>query len=278
MTTPIALTIAGSDSSGGAGIQADLKTFAALEVYGASVLTALTAQNTLGVQGVLVTPPDFIGQQIDSVFSDLMVGAVKTGMLGDSATIAAVVAGLARHRRCPLVVDPVMVATSGDALIADTAVAHAIAELIPRADLITPNLPEAARLLSEAVADSETAMQRQAEKLFKLGCGAVLIKGGHAAGDSAVDIFFDGQEMRRLSSPRLATRHTHGTGCTLSAAIAAGLAKGLPLVQAVTLGKGFVTAAIAAADGLGIGQGHGPVSHVSGGAWFRMAGQHSPDP
>ncbi len=269
MPIPIALTIAGSDSSGGAGIQADLKTFAALEVYGASVITALTAQNTRGVQGVHVTPPSCIGAQIDSVFTDMAIGAVKTGMLGDGATIEAVVAGLARYPRVPLVVDPVMVATSGDPLIIDSAIALVRTLLIPRADLITPNLHEAARLLGEPMAQTEAEMGGQAARLLLLGPAAVLIKGGHGTGDEAVDIFHDGSGVHRLASPRLPTRNTHGTGCTLSAAITAGLAQGLSMLAAVALGKGFIAAAIAAADALGVGQGAGPVNHGAGGRWFR---------
>lgn len=265
----IALTIAGSDSSGGAGIQADLKTFAALEVYGASVVTALTAQNTLGVQAVHVAPPRVIGAQIDSVLGDLAVGAIKTGMLGDTATVEAVVAGLARHPPLPLVVDPVMVATSGDVLLADDAIAAVRRLLIPGARLITPNLPEAARLLGSAVAVSEDEMRRQAEQLHGLGPMAVLVKGGHGASAEAVDILFDGREMLRLAAPRIATPHTHGTGCTLSAAIAALLARGLPLAESVRTAKGFLTEAIRAGAGQSIGHGRGPVDHLAGGRWWR---------
>ncbi|MFE1598700.1 bifunctional hydroxymethylpyrimidine kinase/phosphomethylpyrimidine kinase [Methylobacterium sp. ID0610] len=261
--TPIAVTIAGSDSGGGAGIQADLKTFSALGVYGASVVTALTAQNTLGVQGIHDVPPDFVARQIASVFDDLAVAAVKIGMLSRAAVIAAVAAGLARHAPgVPVVLDPVMVATSGDRLLADDAVAALRVDLIPRAALITPNLPEAAVLLGEAVATDEAAMLAQGRRLLALGPGAVLMKGGHGAGAESVDLLIGpGETVMRLGGPRLATRNTHGTGCTLSAAIAAGLARGLALPEAAGAAKAYLAAALAAADRLSIGRGHGPVHH-----------------
>jgi hydroxymethylpyrimidine/phosphomethylpyrimidine kinase len=267
MTAPVAVTIAGSDSGGGAGIQADLKTFSALGVYGASVIAALTAQNTRGVTGIHDVPADFIAAQIDAVFSDLAVGAVKIGMLSRPAAIAAVSAGLARHGASNVVLDPVMVATSGDRLIAADAVAILRTELIPRALLITPNLPEAAALLDEPVAASEAEMAAQARRLLDLGPRAVLIKGGHGAGDESVDLLVEAEAELRLTAPRVATRNTHGTGCTLSSAIAASLAKGEPLAEAVRAAKRYITAAIAAADTLGIGHGHGPVHHFH--AWWR---------
>ncbi|MGU3667513.1 bifunctional hydroxymethylpyrimidine kinase/phosphomethylpyrimidine kinase [Methylobacterium sp. A49B] len=263
MSAPIAVTIAGSDSGGGAGIQADLKTFSALGVYGASVITALTAQNTTGVQGIHDVPPDFVGRQIDSVFSDLAVQAVKIGMLSQTAVIAAVADGLARHAGAiPIVLDPVMVATSGDRLIADDAVAALRARLLPRADLITPNLPEAAVLLGEAVAEDAATAVAQARRLVALGARAVLIKGGHGTGRESIDhlVTADGT-LRTLAAPRIATANTHGTGCTLSAAVAAGLAHGLTLPEAVADAKTYLTAALAAADRLAIGVGHGPVHH-----------------
>jgi hydroxymethylpyrimidine/phosphomethylpyrimidine kinase len=263
---PIAVTVAGSDSGGGAGIQADLKTFSALGVYGASVVTALTAQNTLGVQGIHDVPADFVTRQIDSVFSDLAVKAVKIGMLSRTAVIAAVADGLARHAgTIPVVLDPVMVATSGDRLIADEAVAVLRDRLLTRADLITPNLPEAAVLLGEAVAEDAATAVAQGRRLVALGARAVLIKGGHGHGRESIDhlVTADGA-LRTLAAPRIATENTHGTGCTLSAAIAAGLARGLTLPEAVAAAKEYLTAALAAADRLAIGAGHGPVHHFHG--------------
>ncbi|MGT2482275.1 bifunctional hydroxymethylpyrimidine kinase/phosphomethylpyrimidine kinase [Methylobacterium oryzae CBMB20] len=259
----MAVTIAGSDSGGGAGIQADLKTFSALGVYGASVITALTAQNTLGVQGIHDVPAEFVSRQIDSVFSDLAVRAVKIGMLSRIAVIAAVADGLARHAGAiPVVLDPVMVATSGDRLIADEAVAALRDRLLPRADLITPNLPEAAVLLGEAMAEDSATAVAQARRLVALGARAVLIKGGHGQGRESIDhlVTADGT-LRTLAAPRIATANTHRTGCTLSAAVAAGLASGLPLPEAVAGAKDYLTAALAAADRLAIGAGHGPVHH-----------------
>jgi hydroxymethylpyrimidine/phosphomethylpyrimidine kinase len=262
--TAIAVTIAGSDSGGGAGIQADLKTFSALGVYGASVITALTAQNTLGVQGIHDVPPGFIAQQIDSVFSDLAVAAVKIGMLSRPEAIATVAAGLDRHAARNVVLDPVMVATSGDRLLAPEAIATLKASLIPRALVVTPNLPEAAALLDEPLAEEEGAMRAQAERILRLGPQAVLIKGGHAAGEESADIFVDAAGSARFASPRIATRNTHGTGCTLSSAIAAGLAKGHSLREAVAAAKTYVSAAITASERLRVGGGHGPVHHFHG--------------
>lgn len=264
MPRPIALTIAGSDSSGGAGIQADLKTFSALGVYGASVVTALTAQNTMGVQGVHAVPPDFVSAQIASVLDDLDVKAIKTGMLADAPIIRAVVDGLAaRAPATPLVVDPVMVATSGDLLLAREAIATLKSALIPRATLITPNLPEGAALLGEALAETEAEARDQIGRLAKLGARAVLLKGGHGSGDEAVDLLAtDAGAVVRLAAPRVATRNTHGTGCTLSAAIAARLALGDDLEQAVRRGKSYVHAAIVAGARLGVGHGNGPVDHL----------------
>ncbi len=260
---PVALTIAGSDPSGGAGIQADLKTFTALGVYGATVITALTAQNTLGVTCVHGVPEAFIGRQIDAVAGDLRIGALKTGMLGDRATVAAVVAGIKRHGLRPLVVDPVMVATSGDVLLAPDAVEAVRGDLIPLARLITPNLHEAARLLDEPVAASLSALEDQARRLAKLGAGAVLVKGGHGAGPEAIDILIDEGVITRLSAPRIPTRNTHGTGCTLSAAITAWLAKGHTLAEAVSAAKAYLSRAIASGAALKIGAGNGPVDHLA---------------
>ena len=260
--TAIALTIAGSDSGGGAGIQADLKTFSALGVYGASVITALTAQNTKGVQAIHDVPAAFVAAQIDSVFSDLEVGAVKIGMLSRPDVIDAVADGLARHAQgIPVVLDPVMVATSGDRLITGEAVAVLRERLLPRADLLTPNLPEAAVLLGEEGTDEAGAADR-ARRLLALGARAVLVKGGHGTGPGSVDHLVMGEgAARRLAATRVATRNTHGTGCTLSAAIAANLALGRSLEEAVAGAKDYLTAALAAADGLSIGTGHGPVHH-----------------
>jgi hydroxymethylpyrimidine/phosphomethylpyrimidine kinase len=262
--TAIAVTIAGSDSSGGAGMQADLKTFSALGVYGASVITALTAQNTTAVTAIHDVPAAFVTQQIDAVFSDLAVGAVKIGMLSQPAVVQAVAAGLARHHQRKVVLDPVMIAATGRRLIAADAVDLLRRVLIPRVLLVTPNLAEAAALLDTAVAETEADMRLQAERLLTLGPGAVLVKGGHGGGPESVDVFFDGTAELRLPAHRIATRNTHGTGCTLSAAIAAGLAKGFPLAEAVVEAKAYVTRAIAAADELAIGKGHGPVHHFAG--------------
>ena len=259
--TPVALTIAGSDSSGGAGIQADLKSFAALGVYGASVITALTAQNTKGVTGIHQVPADFVTAQIDAVFSDLAVGAVKIGMVADLAVIDAIAAGLDRWSPKHVVLDPVMVATSGDRLLANEAVDALRTKLIPRAALITPNLPEAAALLDEPVATSEGAVEAQGKRLLALGCRAVLIKGGHGQGAESTDYFVTGAGTIVLSAPRVATKNTHGTGCSLSSAIAAGLAKGEDMETAVRNAKKWISAAIAAADRFTVGHGHGPVHH-----------------
>jgi hydroxymethylpyrimidine/phosphomethylpyrimidine kinase len=261
MKVPIALTIAGSDSSGGAGIQADLKTFSALGVYGASVITALTAQNTKGVSGIHLVPADFVIAQIDAVLSDLDVKAVKVGMVAQRATIDAIVAALKRWSPEHIVLDPVMVATSGDRLLAADAVEALRTKLIPLASLITPNLPEAAALLGEPAAESESAMESQGKRLLAMGCPAVLIKGGHGQGAESTDYLVTSSGTVALAAPRIATDNTHGTGCSLSSAIAAGLAKGEDLETAVRNAKVWVSAAIAAADGLEVGVGHGPIHH-----------------
>ena len=261
MTTPIALTIAGSDSSGGAGIQADLKTFAAFGVYGASVITALTAQNTQGVSGIHQVPAEFVTAQIDAVFSDLAIGTVKIGMVAQPASIDAIVAGLTRWAPKHVVLDPVMVATSGDRLLAREAVDALRTKLIPRASVITPNLPEAAALLDEPVAASEAAVESQGKRLLAMGCRAVLIKGGHGQGAESIDYLFDANSTIVLAAPRIATQNTHGTGCSLSSAIAAGLAKGEDMETAVRNAKAWVSAAIAAAARFSVGHGHGPIHH-----------------
>jgi hydroxymethylpyrimidine/phosphomethylpyrimidine kinase len=261
MTTPVALTIAGSDSSGGAGIQADLKSFAALGVYGASVITALTAQNTRGVTGIHQVPADFVTAQIEAVFSDLEIGAVKTGMVADLQVMGAIAAGLAKWRPRHVVVDPVMVATSGDRLLQADAVEALRTKLIPLVSLITPNLPEAAALLGEPVATTERAVADQGKRLLALGSRAVLIKGGHGQGNESIDYLITATGTIALPAPRVATENTHGTGCSLSSAIAAGLAKGDDLETAVRKAKTWISAAIAAADRLDVGQGHGPIHH-----------------
>ena len=261
MATPVALTIAGSDSSGGAGIQADLKTFAALGVYGASAITALTAQNTKGVTGIHVVPAEFLRAQIDAVFEDLDVGAVKIGMVAEPAVIGAIAAALKRWSPKHVVLDPVMVATSGDRLLNAGAVDALRRELIPLATIITPNLPEAAALLDEPVASDAAAIERQGLRLLAMGAPAVLIKGGHGEGRESIDHLIFADRAIALPAPRVATKNTHGTGCSLSSAIAAGLAKGEPLETAVRNAKAFVSAAIANADRFAVGHGHGPVHH-----------------
>lgn len=264
MSIPVALTIAGSDSSGGAGIQADLKTFAASGVYGASVITALTAQNTLGVTAIHQVPADFVTAQIDAVFGDLDVRAVKIGMVAQREVIEAIVAGLTRWSPRHVVLDPVMVATSGDRLLAPEAITALRTQLIPRAEIITPNLPEAAALLGEAVAAGEDDIAGQGRRLLALGCAHVLIKGGHGQGAESIDYLIGAEGVIALASPRIATRNTHGTGCSLSSAIAAELAKGADLESAVRSAKAYISAAIAAADRLDVGKGHGPVHHFHG--------------
>ena len=261
MTTPVALTIAGSDSSGGAGIQADLKTFAALGVYGASVITALTAQNTKAISAIHPLPGDFVTAQLDAVFGDLDVGAVKIGMVAQVSTIEAVAASLRHWSPKHVVLDPVMVATSGDRLLAEDAIEALRTKLIPRASLITPNLPEAAALLGEGVAASEAAIESQGKKLLAMGCPAVLIKGGHGQGRESIDYLIDGKRIVALAAPRVATKNTHGTGCSLSSAIAAHLAKGDEMETAVRNAKRWISAAIAAADRLTVGHGRGPIHH-----------------
>ena len=250
------LTVAGSDSSGGAGIQADLKTFAAHRCYGASAITAITAQNTVGVRDIHAVPPDVVAAQIAAVLEDLPVRAVKTGMLVDRATIIAVVEAL-RDAGCPLVVDPVLISKSGHALLRDDAVDVLLHRLLPLATLVTPNLPEAQRL---AGCDIDDGGSRAAHVLLDRGAAAVLIKGGHGHGDDVVDLLITRTHTRTFRSRRLKTRHTHGTGCTLSAAIAARLAQGLSLDDAVDGAIAYVHAAIVFAPGLG--KGHGPLHHL----------------
>lgn len=259
--TFVALTIAGSDSGGGAGLQADLKTFSALGVYGCSVVAALTAQNTKGVFAVEDVSPNFICAQMDAVFSDLDIGAVKIGMLSRVATIEAVANSLRQYRPQHVVLDPVMVSATGAQLLQKDAIAALVELLFPLASIVTPNLPEAAALLGCAEAQNETQMREQALEIFKLGTHAVLLKGGHGQGSQCIDVLYDGEGFECFSSVRLPTHNTHGTGCTLSSAIAAGLAKGLTLQQSVQQAKNYLNGALAQADDLRIGHGCGPVHH-----------------
>ncbi|MBH0236815.1 bifunctional hydroxymethylpyrimidine kinase/phosphomethylpyrimidine kinase [Methylobrevis albus] len=259
--TAIAVTIAGSDSGGGAGIQADLKTFSALGVYGASVITALTAQNTRGVTGIHAVPPAFVRAQMDAVFSDLAVNAVKIGMLADPGVIEAVAAGLDAWCLTQVVLDPVMVAASGDPLLQPEAVETLRTLLLPRAALVTPNLPEAARLLGTTPVTDPASMAAQGRAIVELGARAVLVKGGHGDDHESADVLVTADSVHWFTAPRHATNNTHGTGCTLSSAIAAGLARGDDLITAVGNAKTWLTAAIVAADSLAIGHGHGPVHH-----------------
>ena len=278
-STPIAvaLSIAGSDPSGGAGIQADLKTFSAFGVYGTSVITALTAQNTRGVKSVEVISAAFVRAQLSAVMTDIRINAIKTGMLANADIIVAVQRALMSAPQLPLVLDPVMVATSGHSLLAADAVDAMRRLLIPRASIVTPNIPEAARLLGTEAAASVEQMIAQAHALRQLGCRAVLLKGGHSQGPDATDILLIGDTATRITKPRIETANTHGTGCTLSAAIAALLTLGVPLEVACTRAKDYVWQALDSAYGQSIvreagGQAggkpglvsHGPVDHLYG--------------
>ncbi|MGN6778921.1 bifunctional hydroxymethylpyrimidine kinase/phosphomethylpyrimidine kinase [Rhizobium sp.] len=255
------LSIAGSDPSGGAGIQADLKAFSARGVYGMAALTALTAQNTQGVSGVHPVPPHFVADQINAIFADVRVDAVKIGMIANAAIANAVADILARHRDVPVVLDPVMIAKGGAALLAADAVDVLTTRLLPLATVITPNLPEAAALLHDVEAKSREGMARQTLALAALGPSAVLVKGGHLEGDESPDVLASGGHVTWFEAERLPTKNTHGTGCTLSSAIAAEIAKGLPLPEAVASAKAYLAAAVAAAGQLSVGSGHGPVQH-----------------
>ena len=255
------LSIAGTDPSGGAGSQADLKTFSALGVYGTSVISALVAQNTRGVAAIHQPPPAFVTAQLDTLFEDVRIDAVKIGMLGTAGVVAAVAAALRRYRPAFIVLDPVMVATSGDQLLAGDALAALRAELLPVVDLVTPNLAEAAALLGEVEAVSETEMLGQLERLHLL-CPGVLITGGHLGDTESVDFLLVDGTITRLSAPRVPTRNTHGTGCTLSAAIAALRPQRPDWASAVTDAKHYLTGALLGADTLDVGRGHGPVHHL----------------
>lgn len=255
-----ALTIAGSDSGGGAGIQADLKAFTAMGVYGCSVITAVTAQNTRDVTAVHPIPDDIVAAQIKAVLDDIHVDAVKIGMLGAPSLIETVAKALETFDG-PVVLDPVMVAKSGAALLADHAIDALKSHLLPRADVLTPNLPEAAKLLGQLEGGD---VEAQASALLALGPKAVLMKGGHAESDTCTDLLVGRAGTTRLAAPRISTRNTHGTGCSYSSAIAAGLAKGQPMAEAVGLAHDWLHQAILRADELEVGQGHGPVHHFHG--------------
>lgn len=256
---PRALTIAGSDSGGGAGIQADLKTFAAFGVYGTSAITAVTAQNTREVTDWLAMPPDLVAKQIDAVLSDIGADAVKTGMLANAAIIGTVAAKMREHGIENLVVDPVMVAKGGHKLLEDDAVSVLVRELLPLALVVTPNLPEAQVLTNRTIASWDDA-RGAAAQIVEMGARAVVIKGGHFQEEaSSTDLLYDGQQYRAFKSIRVQTPNTHGTGCTFASAIAAGLAKGMALGDAVALAKSYVTLAIQHA--YPVGHGHGPVHH-----------------
>ncbi len=257
------LSIAGTDPTGGAGIMADLKTFGALRTYGMAVVTAVVAQNTRGVRAFEVLSPSFVSDQIDAVFDDVRVDAVKIGMVANAGIAIAIADALSRHGAKHIVLDPVMVAKSGDRLLAEDAVAAVRERLVPLAEIITPNLPEAAVLLgAEEPADLAAAIEMAGE-LKQLGPAAVLLKGGHMPGPESIDIWFDGETLETFRAPRIATKNTHGTGCTLSAAIAA-LLPAMPRLEAVGRAKDYLTGALAAADELDVGHGHGPLHHFHG--------------
>lgn len=264
---PSLLSIAGSDPSGGAGVQADLKTFSALGAYGMCAITALTAQNTTGVRGVSGVDPAFLGDQLEAVFDDVRVDAVKVGMVGGAASVAVVADCIARHRPPVVVVDPVMVAKSGDRLVGDEAVAMLRERLLPLASLITPNLPEAAVLLEAAREPGDRgSMEAAGRRLLELGVPAALVKGGHLAGEDVSDVLCEASGVTRFEARRVATANTHGTGCTLSSAIAALVPRADSLAAAVGGARWYLSRALEAADELAIGAGHGPVHHFAD-AW-----------
>ena len=257
MKIPKAMTIAGSDSGGGAGVQADLKTFAALGVYGASTLTAITAQNTVAVTAVHDIPTDVITAQIDAVLTDIGADAVKTGMLSSSDIIECVCEALEVHGVQCLVVDPVMIAKSGDALLREDAIGSLRTRLLPLAMVVTPNIPET-EALTETTIVSDADVRRAAEAIVGMGARSVVVKGGHREGP-ATDLFYDGKEFKEFTAPRFDTVNTHGTGCTFASAVAAGLARGMVVTDAVALAKDYVTEGIR--HSFSIGQGHGPLNH-----------------
>ncbi|MEM9794419.1 MAG: bifunctional hydroxymethylpyrimidine kinase/phosphomethylpyrimidine kinase [Pseudomonadota bacterium] len=258
---PNVLSIAGSDPSGGAGIQADLKAISANRAFAMAALTALTAQNTQGVSGVELVPAAFVASQITAVLEDIRVDAIKIGMIATSGIASAVADALPAN--VPVVLDPVMIAKGGASLLAEDAIDTLRTRLLPLAAIVTPNLPEAAHLLGRPVATNRDAMAEHAQAMLAFGPKAVLVKGGHLAGDDSPDVLCTGETLHWLDTPRTATKNTHGTGCTLSAALAAHLAHGAPLPDAVQAAKTYTSGAIADADRLSVGQGHGPVHHFS---------------
>ena len=258
------LSIAGSDPSGGAGIQADLKTFGALGGYGMAAITALTAQNTRGVFGIVSVAPDFVAAQVETILADIRVDAIKIGMIGSAAVAETLGRLLVGHPAIPIVVDPVLAATSGDALASRDVGAATMRHLAPRATLLTPNLDEAAALAHRAAATDVAAMENTGRALLTQGANAVLVKGGHLTGVEAVDVLCTAAGSRHFAGPRITTKNTHGTGCTLSAAIAIFLAQGLDLPEAIAHAKAWLGSALASADALSVGGGHGPVDHFHG--------------
>jgi hydroxymethylpyrimidine/phosphomethylpyrimidine kinase len=255
------LSIAGSDPSGGAGIQADLKAFSAQGTFGMAVITALTAQNTQGVSGVHAAPPEFVAEQIRMVFADIRVDAVKVGMIANAEIAVVVADALQPHRGIPIVLDPVMIAKGGAPLLSPEAMSALRQRLLPLATVITPNLPEAAALIDEAEAVDRDTMQRQATTLLALGSRAALVKGGHLDLSESPDILAIGDDVKWFESPRALTRNTHGTGCSLSSAIAAELGKRREITEAVATAKAWLSGAISEADALQVGSGHGPIHH-----------------
>ena len=255
------LSIAGSDPSGGAGIQADLKSFSAQGVYGMAVITALTAQNTTGVSQIHKPSPDFVAEQIRMVAADVRIDAIKIGMIADAVIAKAVAEEVGALSDVQVILDPVMIAKGGAPLLAEEAMSCLCEELVPLADILTPNLPEAAALLNEKIAQNKDEMFQQAKELLTLGPRAIYLKGGHFDGPYSPDLFMSDTEMRWFEATRLQTKNTHGTGCSLSAAIAANCAKGLTPEQACATAKAFITAAISEADSLTVGAGHGPIHH-----------------
>ena len=258
---PTALSIAGSDPSGGAGIQADLKTFSAHGVYGMSTITALTVQNTQGVSGIQLLPADFVAAQIDALFEDIRIDVIKIGMIANAQIAQAVASSLRNKPKTPIVLDPVMIAKGGHALLEEDAITAVQTQLLPLADILTPNLEEAARLLDTDIASSRTEMETQGKALLAYGPKAVLMKGGHLESEESPDLLITAQGSQWYDSPRIDTQNTHGTGCTLSSAIAAQLAKGNSYEEAIHHAKAYVHAAIAEADSLHIGSCHGPTHH-----------------
>lgn len=258
---PNVLSIAGSDPSGGAGIQADLKTFAALRCYGLSVVTGLTAQNTEGVTDVFLVPAPFVAAQIDSLFADSAIKAIKIGMTASAENVETIAERLAHFSASPVVLDPVLASSNGQPLAKDDIGESLVKHLAPRVSLVTPNLSEAAKLSGKPMPRSVAEMQDIARRLHDRGFAAVLVKGGHRQAETCDDVFFDGADIRIFSTPRVPTRNTHGTGCTLSAAIAAHLAQGLALASAIEAAKQFLQHALETADALNVGKGPGPLNH-----------------